>query len=119
MHNQHTAVQQRGENDIWQGLYQFPLLEFDSPQEIEHILTEAQKQGVLSDNFTVEFNKTLHPHLLSHQKLWATVVKVKLEDTKHPPIIEGEWVNKTRLLELPMPVLLRNYLDENQLPLGL
>lgn len=118
-YNGNTAVQKRGAKDIWQGLYEFALLEFEKQKPIEEVLKEANTLNWLGDHFEILSTQALKPHILSHQKLWPVVLKIRLQHLATRLPNQWEWVDQKNLLKLPMPVLLRNYLDENQLPLPL
>ncbi len=116
--NGSTLVRERPANDIWEGLYEFVLLEFETPRKVEEVLEKASGKGWLTSSFVVKEVVSLKPHLLSHQKLWVQVLKIETERLLFPKG-EGAYrkVNKEELSALPMPILLRKYLDQNQLPL--
>ncbi len=117
MHGGEVLVQQRGENDIWQGLYEFPLLETPEPLEDVELLNGLTAASLWNSGAVLKQTVVLKPHLLSHQKLMASVLCVELSTRKGLQDREREWVGETRLKQLPMPVLLRKYLNQNQLPL--
>lgn len=104
--NKHTFIQQRTESDIWQGLYQFPLIESNEPW--------------------VEFNPTAWPlttiqlihrieakkHVLSHQNLYCVfwVVKGAIPSEKLPE----NWQQTTfdELENFAFPVIIKNHLEQ-------
>jgi len=59
----HTYIQQRKEKSIWEGLYQFPLVEHKSVQDIKPIVKHAEALSI--DEAT---------HVLSHQRIHARFV---------------------------------------------
>ncbi len=81
IHGDSIAMQQRGASDIWQGLYEFPLLESRtalSPGEL-----------VCTDDFKQKFSDLSHikwvhgpvKHLLSHQRIFAQFVVMEVSGT--------------------------------------
>jgi A/G-specific adenine glycosylase len=57
------AFLKRGPKDIWEGLYEFPLTEFDNPKEMEVYLADKQ---IIGKRFQ---------HILTHQRIEAYFVK--------------------------------------------
>lgn len=71
-------LQQRSGQGIWKGLFEFPLFEADEAQdEAEVIKFMTDAYGEASDT-TVTFSTT-YRHLLSHRRIYAQFVIVKLE----------------------------------------
>ncbi|MEI9808404.1 MAG: hypothetical protein WDO16_11340 [Bacteroidota bacterium] len=46
-HAGETAIRQRTNKDIWQQLYEFPVIEMDKEEDIKTILLQAEKNGLL------------------------------------------------------------------------
>lgn len=105
----HVLTKQRGAGDIWQHLYDFPLIESEQPEEPENIIKKAQelfgKQVELRPINSIK-------HILTHQTIYvhffalynyiinfkvATEIKsVRTEEFKqlpHPKII-GDFIEK-------------------------
>ena len=60
----------RGGNDIWQGLYEYPLIEFDhTPTMAELLQTDFVKQ--LPQGGQWKTVKEHYRHVLTHQVIWA------------------------------------------------
>lgn len=69
-----TVLHRRGAGDIWQGLYEFPLIE--SPLEApEFFATQAFADWVGTD-WQLTGQVDLPKHQLSHQRLFATVYRI-------------------------------------------
>jgi len=64
---QQLAFSKRGPKDIWEGLYEFPLEEFDSQ---EHMQAFLEGKSVVGAKFQ---------HLLTHQKIEAYFVRTPLK----------------------------------------
>ena len=106
-----VVIQKRGPGDVWQGLYEFPLLETQKPmvykeQEIKQILKE--KNWTLKKGFTVSkaFQQTL-----SHQKIEARfyVCPVRKSKEKKGKIL----VERNNLINFAFPKIINCYLDDN------
>lgn len=75
----HVFLKRRGENDIWEGLYDFPLIETSKPSNLE-VLMQTEEYKTLfkeQESITIEFAGEIK-HILSHQIIHATFYKVDL-----------------------------------------
>ncbi len=104
----HILLQKRSEKDIWQNLYQFPLIEKDTVEDLRQVEKEiTDKYGV-----NAELEKSGVKHILSHQHLFTTFWRMK----ELPEILkensEYEWVDKKELGRFPIPRVIERYLEE-------
>jgi len=103
-----TVLQQRKGKGIWQGLYEFPLVETLSEASVENLVKEEEFQNYsLSSQIDIHlFNEEPIVHKLSHQhihtKFWV-VTGGELPDNK----VAVEEINK-----LPVPVLIEKFIDK-------
>ncbi|QGW26992.1 A/G-specific adenine glycosylase [Phnomibacter ginsenosidimutans] len=104
-------VRQRQAKDIWQDLYEFPLVE--EPQPVERSETEwLQLAQQLAPQ--VKHIAAMHgPYrqLLTHQTIYASFIECPLPSAKAVPA--GQWVNAETLRQLAFPKLLRDYLTSS------
>ncbi len=76
-YNNTTYITQRGPNDIWEGLFEFPLLEnilLENENDVFNYLIENKifdKKAKLNINFIVKYK-----HILTHQTLNASFWKI-------------------------------------------
>ena len=107
-------VRQRASKDIWQGLWEFYLVEvphFQSFEEImgkDPVLAELGKQSVIT---TLVSPPT---HLLSHQKIFCQAWHVQVND--HFVIPENDqfrWIEPQDFTNLGKPVLILNLITDN------
>lgn len=94
------AIQKRTVNDIWAGLYQFPLLETEEAPNVD-----------TSDQLITEPVK----HILSHQRLH--VFFWNSEESKVKPHENCIWVNVKELYQFPFPIVIKRFIDSNLLHL--
>lgn len=104
-----TILSERKNKGIWQGLYQFPLIE--SSENIDEkaiVLSEKFQNLFLSETTISLFNDQEIVHKLSHQHLYTKFWIVKVASLKEA-IIKWKEVKK-----FPVPVLIANFLNEYQ-----
>lgn len=78
-HSGSTFIQQRTDNDIWKGLFQFPLLETNKEEAIQEVLNSSFLQQVLgSSTFQVETVSEPIKHILSHRHIHTTFITVSI-----------------------------------------
>ena len=99
-------MKQREGKDIWQGLYDFYLVEAKRSQKLEKILTEDK---LLNGLTKINESKT-YKHILSHQKLMVKFIEIELPSSKIPSSMGLKWFTKKQVVALPKPILIANYL---------
>jgi A/G-specific adenine glycosylase len=103
--DQTTYLQKRSEKDIWQNLFQFPLIETDEDSEINTF-----------ENYTLIPPSKISAeivHVLSHQKIHA-----RFYHFNHlPSKIDADWmaVKMTEIQDYPIPRLIDRYLETESL----
>ncbi len=106
--NEATFLEQRSGKGIWNGLYQFPLVESDRPLKEKELITSDDFQKKLnSEDFSISrFNEKPVVHKLSHQHLftqfWLIHIKEKSEES----------ISFKNVQEYPVPVLIENFLND-------
>jgi A/G-specific adenine glycosylase len=96
-----TIIERRIKKDIWQHLYQFPMIETDSSQIPESLLL---KYAVIeSEEIT---------HILSHQKITAKFYHFNTIPKKKEP----HWIKikKEDIQDFPLPRIIDRYLESNE-----
>lgn len=109
VHNEQEALLfQRKEKDIWQHLYEFPLIESDKALEEKDIVQHPEFRKLVGDNrFELsQYNEKAVIHKLSHQHIHTVFWTVYLEDN-----IKGG-IHKSEIKEYPVPVLIANFVKE-------
>lgn len=114
-HKSTTAINKRGEKDIWTNLYDFPLIETENELSEEQFLKSKDWELFITTvKYTVKSISASYKHILSHQKIYArfweiectapfdhlipaTAIKIKKSDIHKyavPRLIENYLVNK-------------------------
>ncbi|WP_108867634.1 A/G-specific adenine glycosylase [Aquimarina aquimarini] len=109
--NQKTIVQQRKGKGIWEGLYEFPLIEGEG---VDHATIDSDdifKEMVKGKRYEITpfYDKPI-VHKLSHQHLHTQLYIVKVEES--PSIIHNQkLIDCTDIHGYPVPILLGKFID--------
>jgi A/G-specific adenine glycosylase len=104
----HTLIKNRTEKDIWQGLFDFPLIETTkSIDQFENLNLEQYKKLNTLTAKSIQ-KSTEYIHVLSHQKIHATFWTIQLDavsiiHTNELKILKKEFEN------YPVPKLIENF----------
>lgn len=104
-------LKSRGPKDIWQGLYDFALLESE-----KSISEKALIEVIGADAIQIESIAPIRKHVLTHQQIFARFVKVKVSDFNTFEELkikyDCEAYSIDQIQALPKPILIENYLKE-------
>ncbi|MCM5661938.1 A/G-specific adenine glycosylase [Galbibacter mesophilus] len=103
-----TILQQRTKKDIWQNLYEFPLIETSEEINIDTLKQHPSFQKQLKNHpFEVYlYNEEPKVHKLSHQHIYTQFWIVTLQDK-----LEKGIENK-KVSNYPVPVLIANFVED-------
>ena len=76
-----TFLSKRTGNDIWRGLYEFPLIETKHPTPIETLSRSAEFESMFSKPVEVSIDSAFYcrKHVLSHQIIYTHIYKVYIK----------------------------------------
>ncbi len=97
----------RDKGDIWQGLYDFPLLEFEknlSEMELKALLNVDEKDALEIKYIDAE------KHILTHQILRVQFFKVENLNTTFMIQRNNVWVPFSEVEKLPMPIIIQKFI---------
>lgn len=103
-----TRLQKRNGRGIWQGLFEFPLIETDqavSDAEIRELLQTEDFSDLSAPRSVVRFNPKPIVHKLSHQHLRVTFWILHLDEVPEPSVPVSE------MHSYPVPVLIANFME--------
>jgi len=105
--NNTTSLEKRTGKGIWQGLYQFPLIETDDHLEIPEFLNQERfKQLTGKDLKRVTlFNQTPITHKLTHQHIHTRFWIIEKATIDDPVLVNN-------INDYPVPVLIANFINE-------
>jgi A/G-specific adenine glycosylase len=85
-----TYLKQRGPKDIWQGLFEFPMLEKPLLKNPSEVFDELVENKFISKNEQVEIQfLENYKHILTHQKLMASFWKISC---KTKPNLSNDYI---------------------------
>ena len=105
-------IRQRRKKDIWQNLYEFPMIESDFAHSINTIFQLAEEDGWIKKNKFREVEiSPVFKQQLSHQLIIARFLHIEL---LIPPNYNSRFikVNRTRIHQFPVPGIIKKYLDK-------
>lgn len=106
-----TLIHRRTEGDIWQGLYEFPLIERAEPCDFATLSTsEGFCSWLQACRFTLRDTRTMAPHILSHQRLHATFYRLEVDSL--PTIAEMIPISESALDDYAISRLTEKYLEQ-------
>jgi len=111
-------MEERKSKDIWQNLYQFPLLESNSNRKLnkkELHLFLSNELG-LNISSTISLSKGPKAQLLTHQRIVSRFYELQLEDDYSPH--RGFWFTKDELDHMAFPKIIDWYLKDNSILLN-
>lgn len=111
-HDGQKAIQQRTAKDIWQQLYEFPLLETGEELKTAFVLSLAEKATLLKKGF-YELKNVSQPHhqQLSHQFITAVFINIKLKTRSASPG-NWAWIAPRQMDRFTFPRLINDYLGK-------
>ena len=109
-----TLLRRREGRDIWQGLYEFPLIETEGPAELPELVRLPQFRELLGDvPWHLVRSIPLSKHQLSHQTLHAVVHRI--ETPSLTPAAAAMAVPTAALGDYAVPRLIDRYLIKYQI----
>jgi A/G-specific adenine glycosylase len=106
------AMKKRGPNDIWQGLFDFELIEENKALTSDEILEKVhEKYGALE---ILDISEPVK-HILSHQSLEAVFIELKTKNNNIVNENQLQYYTKKQVEKLPKPRLIENYLTSKNI----
>ena len=106
-------IRKRNKKDIWQGLYEFYLIETDKKQKPDALLNSKEFKEIISvKNVVVRSVSHEYKHILSHQNLHTIFYIIQLKQPLKTKLLKK--VNIDSIHKYAFPRLIEKYLkDEN------
>lgn len=110
-----VGMRRRNEKDIWNGLYDFHLIE--GRKSLNALLKSELKTLVAGSNFKILPLGGQYKHVLTHQKIQTRFISLATTNAKHFQRLLKKLglrsFSKRQVDKLPKPVLITRFLDEN------
>ena len=108
-----VIIRQRSDNDIWQGMYDFPLIELATPGQAN---MESLAGSILSGTKLRPTVVQTHKQTLSHQIIHAAFYELEALDLSKVALDEPfQYVDFSHLRALPVPKVVDCYLGANSI----
>ena len=99
-----TLLHRRGSGDIWQGLFEFPMIESDKPLTLAEVEEKVKAKAKLELVAQDVRHQLTHQHL--HADFYLLTLPTDYESTK------GQWVEEKSLDHYALPRLLERLLEK-------
>lgn len=99
-----TFIEKRNSGDIWEGLYQFPLIEKDD----DYNLSESEISAFFNEKIELKLILSSKKHVLSHQDIWAKFYLIEVDFTN---VLHYQAVNTAELHTFALPRLIDRFLE--------
>ncbi len=111
-HKDAVYIKKRHEKDIWQGLYEFYLIEKSKKENQISVLNSSElKPFKLSKKAAIKVFPKAYKHILSHQRLYARFYMVEIKDKLK--VGEMTRITLSNLDKYPFPRLIEKFLNEH------
>ncbi|MCM1151733.1 MAG: A/G-specific adenine glycosylase [Alistipes sp.] len=106
-----TLLRRREERDIWQGLYEFPMIETEGPADFRVLTSLPRFRELLGDRtWHLERSVEMPRHQLSHRTIHAAIHRIGTPELT--PAAERLAVETAELGDYAIPKLLERYLNK-------
>jgi A/G-specific adenine glycosylase len=109
--NKSFLMKKREQKDIWQGLFDFVLIEKNRPVKPENIMNETELLTWIKKPAAVSVSRK-YKHILSHQTIHCRFLHVKADASFISPDSQLSFYSPAEIANLPKPVLISKFLEE-------
>jgi A/G-specific adenine glycosylase len=109
----HTLLYKRNKNDIWKGLYEFPLIE--SPTEVlpeELMRSKDWAKMIDGSDYVLKSISKSYLHQLSHQRIQARFISIDIQNPRLSNFSDYLSLPIKDLHNYPIPRLIDKFVDE-------
>jgi A/G-specific adenine glycosylase len=108
-------MKKREEKDIWQGLFDFFLVEKSKPEKIENLIAQVNAVNKVNiHNDSIEVSSS-YKHILTHQIILSKFILVKKIQSGNLGKERFKFYSVKKIADLPKPVLISRFLTDYQL----
>ncbi|MGL5682068.1 MAG: A/G-specific adenine glycosylase [Marinifilaceae bacterium] len=109
--NKQLIIEQRTEKDIWQGLYQLPLIETDKELTLEEFMNTPLFKRFAKHNIVLRGYYKQPKHQLSHQTIYSTICSIEI--AVNPILNNSEILIEEQDISIyALPRLIERYFNE-------
>jgi A/G-specific adenine glycosylase len=101
------AIRKRVAGDIWQGLYEFPLIESTHQLTRDQVFSSNELKQLAGSHFSLRGESRVYKHLLSHQQLIARFYILETDR-----VLKGITCTKKTIAGFAFPRLIQKFIDD-------
>lgn len=110
-YNEYTFINRRKNKDIWQGLYEFPLIETHKPITLPRLTKHSEWKKIFGRNkHTISYVSEVVKHQLSHQTLYTQFIMVDILTLPRILNSDYEMVLATDVDQYSTPKVIDNFM---------
>ncbi len=98
---------------IWRGLYDFPHIESEQPLQEKIVIKDFMSSHHLKNEIVVESVSSEFLHVLSHRKIRAVFIDIRLNSSGALPLEKYLRINTRSVVNYGIPRLVEKYLESN------
>ncbi|TRX58394.1 A/G-specific adenine glycosylase [Fulvivirga sp. M361] len=115
-YNDKLLLRQRKKKDIWQGLYDFYLVETKQKVEIDDLIaTDGLVMELVREKAMMELSEE-YVHILSHQRIYTRFLTFRVNESEgyinSSDLKDHQFYDLNDVIDLPKPVLISRYLND-------
>ncbi len=112
LQHQYLIFRQRSEKDIWQSLYEFPLIETSAQLDIKQLKKYSEWHDIFGDVVYQLINTTgPFKHQLTHQTIMANFYMIIIKDNQVKNKKNFQYMEYNQIKNLPVPRLIDRYIN--------
>lgn len=104
-------MKQRQEKDIWQGLFDFFLIETSRPSKVQTLMKDVAHRHWFKAANAIRVSPT-YRHLLSHQEIHCTFIHMAVQRSFTSSDATLSFYTPREVAQLPKPALITRFLEE-------
>ncbi len=113
---EHVLLKKRTAGDIWEGLYEFPLIESDSAVSVDQLINGDSWKNIFNDRgFSLINISGKFLHQLTHQRIQAQFIQISLSEDISSEFPGGISVHRDNLAKYPVSRLIDKYFETTRI----
>ena len=107
-----VVLKKRIAGDIWEGLYEFPVIETDADISFDQLVRENKWKKLFAEHeFSVVNISEKIIHQLTHQRIQAQFAQISLHESNNINLPGAVYVNQDDIEKYPFPRLIDKYFE--------
>jgi A/G-specific adenine glycosylase len=111
--NKSTLLHKRTGKDIWNSLYEFPLVESDQPMTFEELASQpVWKTLTANKSLKTNVKPKMYRHMLTHQTLHCTFYQLRIDELPDLKTLPFSEIPVSSLAKYAVPRVIDKYLSD-------